>query len=392
MYLQLKAESPAQETTDLNAIDQANRVFLATLGDARRAGVGDNRQMWQRLEGDAKAMRAALTTYAGNRLTEVGRARTSATGNASYASTLSAILALCSASIGIILVIVLTRYLVRTLGVSVRTVQTSVAELRTSAGQQSTTAQEQSQQLTELNTTMQELQVTARQIEESASQVAQATLTAAQSATHGTKIVEDGRTSMTHARNQVQSVVTEMLKLGRKSQEIGSVVKIISELSEQTNILSVNATIEAAGAGDAGIRFAAVALEIRKLADRVSTSTRDIATLIDEIRAAVNATVMATEAGSKAVESGTDQFSGIVQAFGEIGEMVQGAAQAAQEIRLSTQQQYTGVQQASAAIADCLQASRETDIAVGQVLESVNGLDSTAGSLRELIESKSEVA
>ncbi len=86
-----------------------------------------------------------------------------------------------------------------------------------------------------------------------------------------------------------------MLDLGRKSQEIGGILEIITELAEQTNILAVNAAIEAAGAGDAGRRFGVVAEEIRKLADRVSGSAKEIRGLIQDVRAAVNASVMTTE-------------------------------------------------------------------------------------------------
>ncbi len=105
-------------------------------------------------------------------------------------------------------------------------------------------------------------------------------------------------------KKQVDLIVNHMLDLGRKSQQIGGIVDIINELAEQTNILAINATIEAAGAGESGRRFAVVADEIRKLADRVGGSTKDIRSLIDEIRAAVNTTVMATEGGTKAVDAG----------------------------------------------------------------------------------------
>jgi methyl-accepting chemotaxis protein len=105
-------------------------------------------------------------------------------------------------------------------------------------------------------------------------------------------------------RRQVDLIVTHMLDLGKKSQQIGGILEIINELAEQTNILAINATIEASGAGDAGKRFAVVADEIRKLADRVGGSTKEIRVLIEEIRSAVNTTVMATEGGSKAVDLG----------------------------------------------------------------------------------------
>ena len=84
--------------------------------------------------------------------------------------------------------------------------------------------------------------------------------------------------SISGIRRQVDQIVSHMLELGKKSQEIGAVLDIVSELAEQTNILAINATIEAAGAGEAGKRFAVVADEIRKLADRVGGSTKEVRT------------------------------------------------------------------------------------------------------------------
>src|SRR4029077_8321884 len=106
-------------------------------------------------------------------------------------------------------------------------------------------------------------------------------------------------------------IVSHMLELGKKSQEIGQVLDIVQELAEQTNILAINATIEAAGAGEAGKRFAVVADEIRKLADRVTLQTKEIRGLIDDVRGAVNTTVMATETGSKTGGNGARPLLGV---------------------------------------------------------------------------------
>ena len=105
---------------------------------------------------------------------------------------------------------------------------------------------------------------------------------------------------------------------GRSRSRSGGILEIINELAEQTNILAINATIEAAGAGEMGKRFGVVADEIRKLADRVGGSTKEIRGLIDDIRAAVNTTVMATEGGSKAVDAGTRQFGEVTTSFKQI--------------------------------------------------------------------------
>src|SRR5581483_7275119 len=90
------------------------------------------------------------------------------------------------------------------------------------------------------------------------------------------------------------------------------------ELLEQTNILAINATIEASGAGEQGRRFSAVADEIRKLSDRVGSSAKEIRGLVDEVRSAVNATVMATEGGAKAVDAGTKEFGEVAASFKRI--------------------------------------------------------------------------
>ena len=176
-----------------------------------------------------------------------------------------------------------------------------------------------------------------------------------------------------------------MLGLGKNSQEIGAVLEIVSELSEQTNILAINATIEAAGAGETGKRFAVVADEIRKLADRVGGSTKEIRTLIDDVRSAVNTTVMATETGSKAVDAGSRQFSDVASAFQKISGLVTTTTEAAREIELSTKQQTTAVEQVNVAISSVAQASKETETSASQTLQTVSQLSMLSRDLLRII-------
>jgi methyl-accepting chemotaxis protein len=177
-----------------------------------------------------------------------------------------------------------------------------------------------------------------------------------------------------------------MLELGDKSQRIGAVLDIVSELSEQTNILAINSTIEAAGAGESGKRFAVVADEIRKLADRVAESTKEIRDLIDVIRGAVNTTVMATEIGSKAVDAGTAQFAGVASSFEEIVGLVTTTTEAAREIELSTKQQTTAVEQVNFAVANVTQTTKETETSSTQTLQTASQLTELSTKLRRLVE------
>ena len=279
----------------------------------------------------------------------------------------------------------ITASLGKQIGTAVSHVQSASAELQAAANQQATGSKEQSVAMNEITTTISELLATSRQIAESAQRVAQIAGQTASAARAGHGTVDSTRDSIAGIRQQVDQIVTHMLELGRKSQDIGAVLDIVSELAEQTNILAINATIEAAGAGESGRRFAVVADEIRKLADRVGTSTKEIRTLIDEVRGAVNTTVMATETGSKAVDSGQRQFGDVATSFEQIAGLVVTTTDAAREIELSTKQQSTAVEQVNIAIASVAQTSRETEASSSQTLQTAQQLAGLSGELLRIV-------
>jgi methyl-accepting chemotaxis protein len=280
----------------------------------------------------------------------------------------------------------ISRSLSDQIGSAVGQVQSSSAELQAAANQQASGAKEQAAAMAEISTTISELLATSRQIAESAQRVAQNAEQTASSARSGHGTVDQTHESITGIRRQVDQIVSHMLELGKKSQEIGAVLDIVSELAEQTNILAINATIEAAGAGEAGKRFAIVAEEIRKLADRVGGSTKEVRTLIEDVRSAVNTTVMATETGSKAVDAGTRQFGDVASTFKQIAELVATATDAAREIELSTKQQATAVEQVNTAIANVTQASVETETSAGQTLQTVSQMAALSKNLMRIIQ------
>jgi methyl-accepting chemotaxis protein len=280
----------------------------------------------------------------------------------------------------------LTRSLTTQIGAAVRHVQTSSAELQSVANQQASGAKESSTSLNEITTTISELLATSRQIAESAQRVAAVAEQTAGAARSGEGTVQRASESILAIRRQVDLVVSHMLELGKKSQQIGSVLEIVSELAEQTNILAINATIEAAGAGETGKRFGVVADEIRKLADRVAASTKEIRGLIDDVRSAVNTTVMATETGSKAVDTGNRQFGEVTASFKQVADLILTTTDAAREIQLSTKQQTTAVEQVNVAIANTAQASREAEASSGQTLQTASQLATLSRDLLRLVQ------
>jgi methyl-accepting chemotaxis protein len=283
---------------------------------------------------------------------------------------------------------VLTRLLRRQIGTAVGQVQSSSSELQASANQQATGAREQATAMSEISTTISELLATSRQITESAQRVAQIAEDTARSARVGEQTVVATQESIAVIRRQVDLIVTHMLELGKTSQQIGAVLEIVSELAEQTNILAINATIEAAGAGEGGRRFAVVADEIRKLADRVAGSTREIRGLIEDVRGAVNTTVMATETGSKTVDAGSKQFDHVAASFRQIAGLVTTTTEVAREIELSTKQQMTAVEQVNIAMANISQASKETEASSGQTLQTAAELAGLSKNLLRLMKSQ----
>jgi methyl-accepting chemotaxis protein len=280
----------------------------------------------------------------------------------------------------------ISRSLSEQIGTAVGQVRSSSTELQAAANQQASGAKEQASAMTEISTTISELLATSRQIAESAQRVAHNAEQTANAARTGHGTVDLTHESISGIRRQVDQIVSHMLELGKKSQEIGAVLDIVSELAEQTNILAINATIEAAGAGDAGKRFAVVAEEIRKLADRVGGSTKEVRTLIDDVRSAVNTTVMATETGSKAVDAGTRQFGDVASTFKQIATLVSTTTDAAREIELSTKQQSTAVEQVNVAIANVTQASIETETSAGQTLQTVSQMAVLSRNLLRIIQ------
>ncbi|CAN7361377.1 methyl-accepting chemotaxis protein [Phenylobacterium sp. LjRoot225] len=388
-----RSESSPEKTRLVAAITQAeaaNHQAFERVAAQRRTGasIGQVIDAFDSEVAPTKDETAArIQALVARNETVLAEAKRAAADRAAFAIAAVAITVAAGALFATVLGFVLARALNRQIGTAVAHVQSSSAELQTAANQQATGAREQATAMSEISTTISELMATSRQIAESAQRVAQIAeqTTAAAGAGEGT--VDQAHDSIAGIRQQMDMVVSHMLELGRKSQQIGAVVDIVSELAEQTNILAINATIEAAGAGEAGARFAVVADEIRQLADRVGGSTKEIRPLVDEVRSAVNTTIMATETGSKAVDAGSRQFGEVASSFKRISGLLGPTSEAAREIELSTKQQSTAVEQVNIAIGSVAQTTRETEVSAGQTLDTVSQLAGLSRDLLRLVKS-----
>jgi methyl-accepting chemotaxis protein len=388
--LRRAADQTEEERALLAAIDEAedthHRSVEAVIARSAALSIeAAGRDIEQEVRPLREKLNASVDRYLEMEARHLAEARQAATDSADGAIRALMILAAAMIALATGLSLFLARTLSRQISTAVRHVESSSSELQAAAGQQATGAREQATAMTEITTTITELLATSRQISESARRVATIASETAAAAGAGDETVQRSQELVGTIRRQVDLIVNHMLELGRKSQQIGGVVEVVNELAEQTNILAINATIEAAGAGESGKRFAVVAEEIRKLADRVAGSTRDIRALVDEVRAAVNTTVMATESGSKAVEAGARQFTDVAAAFARIAGLVGTTTEASREIELSTKQQSTAVEQVNLAIANVAQATRESEASSGQTLQTASQLASMSRDLGRLV-------
>jgi methyl-accepting chemotaxis protein len=377
-----------QMLAEVARAEEAHEVGLAALLTQVKSNA-TTEDLARRYEQAVRPLRTALDqridTFVGREQKLLTQHREEADATSARGITVLVTLAIALGGLALAAALLLGRSLSMQISAAVQHVRSSSTELQTAAGQQANGAREQASAMNEISTTISEMLATSRQIAESAQRVAHIANETAAAARAGNQSVDQSQEAVASIRRQTELIVGHMLDLGKKSQQIGGILEIINELSEQTNILAINATIEAAGAGDAGRRFAVVADEIRKLADRVGSTTKNIRGLIDEIRASVNTTVMATETGSKSVEAGARQFKELASSFKQIGDLVVTTTQAANEIELSTKQQATAVEQVTVAIRNVAQATHETESNSTQTLQTASELATMSRELARLV-------
>jgi methyl-accepting chemotaxis protein len=375
----------------LDAVSVAEAQHATVLDDviSRRGTIKDLTSVNQITNTELRPKREALQKALGQMIVQV-RKNVAATRDESTRRAAAAIMFIIALGGALILGAAavawrLSRELRREVGAAVGHIQSSSAQLEAAAAQQASGGRDQASAMNEITTTISELLITSRQIAESAQRVSKVAEDTAEAARTGDATIDQTRASITAIRTQVDQIVQHMLALGEKSQQIGGVVDLVSELAEQTNILAINATIEASGAGEWGRRFAVVAEEIRKLADRTAGSAKEIRTLIDDVRGAVNTTVMATEIGAKAVDAGSRQFDDATNSFRRIAQLVTTTSDATREIELSTKQQTTAVEQVNVAASDTARVTRETEASAVQTKQTAAHLSTLSGDLLDLV-------
>lgn len=206
-------------------------------------------------------------------------------------------------------------------------------------------------------------------------------------ARQGAKAVQDTIKGMTRIREQVQETATHLKRLGESSQEIGEIVQIIDEIADQTSILALNASIQAATAGDAGRGFAVVAEEIEHLAERSSQATAKIVTLVRTIQLSTNEAISAMEENTRDVVEGSQLAWQAGQSLTEIESVSARLAELIQAISRASQKQTHSSETLSKAMQDIAHIAQETTAGIKQSAVTVNNLSTVADELRSSVAS-----
>jgi len=234
----------------------------------------------------------------------------------------------------------------RALGALVQQIQNSSIEVAAAGSTVNATASElasgSSQQaagVVEITATMEELARTAAQIAVNAASQADLAAQSEQSGDAGAAAVEDALHGVEEVQKRISGIADRTDTLGVRSKEIYRVLELITEIAQETHLLSLNATIEAAAAGEHGRRFSVVADEVRRLAQRSQESVASVRSLLDEFAGSIRATVVATEEGGKEAARVLERARSAAAAIADLRGALTDTARAAREISLATQQQ-----------------------------------------------------
>lgn len=277
------------------------------------------------------------------------------------------------------------RTFVREINEAALRLSSSANQVLAASTQHETSATEQAAAIHETTATMEELKHASAQIAENAgavARVAEETLGAARS---GRGAIGEFIQAMQQIRRDGTAVADSITKLSKRVERIGTVVEVIDEIADRSDLLALNAALEGSRAGEAGKGFSIVAAEMRRLAENVLDSTKEIKNLITEIREATAAAGTAADASKVATESGERLGAVAAQSVEGILAGVQETSDAARVINLATQQQRTATEQVVASMAEIEDVTRQTTQASKQSTGAAAELTQLAGRLAELI-------
>ena len=261
---------------------------------------------------------------------------------------------------------------------SAQETQATAAQLAEAAEQQALQIESASRQITVIASNIDDV---SRRSAESA----EVAMRSVQIASKGADVVRQTIHGMDNIRGQIQETAKRIKRLGESSQEIGSIIELINDIAEQTNILSLNAAIQAASAGEAGRGFAVVADEVQRLAERASNATKRIETLVQTIQSDTNEAVNSMEQTTAEVVAGARLAEDAGLALGEIESVSGDLSKLIQDISHASKEQSQAAGGITEAMAVIQEITKQTSQGAGHTAESVGNLAKLAADLRRSV-------
>lgn len=262
-------------------------------------------------------------------------------------------------------------------------VTSSATEIAATAKQQEATVSEQAATTNEIRATVTQISATSRELVNTMNEVTDVAFKTAESANQGRTSLTRMEETMRNMMEATSAIGSKLAVLSEKAGNINTVVTTINKVSDQTNLLSLNAAIEAEKAGEYGVGFAVVATEIRRLADQTAVATWDIEQMVKEMQSAVSAGVMGMEKFSTEVRQGVDDVRRVGAQLAHIIEQVEHLIPRFEEVHEGMQSQAKGAQQISEAMVQLAESSQQTAESLRQSNGAIGQLNEAARRLQE---------
>jgi methyl-accepting chemotaxis protein len=260
-----------------------------------------------------------------------------------------------------------------------------VNQILASVSESATGTTETASAVSQTTATVEQLKQTSQLSSEKARGVFESSQRSEEISSAGLQATEGTAEGMKRIRKEMDQIAQSMTRLNEKAHDIVEIIATVDDLAKQSNLLAVNAAIEAAKAGEHGKGFAVVAQEVKNMASQSKQATAQVRAIVEEIQAAAALAAQATELGSEAVDAAVKQSNQANDSIMQLANSVSESATAAAQIASASKQQESGADQVAVAMMGIREAAEHNVIAIGRVEEAANTLSSLGSRLQELV-------